>query len=116
MPVPVHTPAEDAVLAETTAALRAGTERLLSGYGMDWTFHARDGDPATVLSDIAADTDAYCIVVGTRGEGVGATLTRLIRPSVSHALIRRRQRPVLVVSVDEEQQHAAPPARDEQPR
>lgn len=37
------------------------------------------------------------IVVGSRGEGAGAALARLVEPSVSHGLIARGHRPVLVV-------------------
>jgi nucleotide-binding universal stress UspA family protein len=89
-----------AAIEETTAGLRSAVGGLLRDYDVKWAFHTREGDPGSVLAELAEDTDAYCIVVGTRGEGVAATLNRLIRPSVSHALIQHCPRPVLVVSVN----------------
>lgn len=70
-----------------------------------WTYQAASGDPGHTLVDLAAQLGAYCVVVGSRGEGVRAMLSRLVRPSVSHAVISERQVPVLVVPLD-------PPASD----
>ena len=77
---------------------RARVENELAGYGVAWTFHSRDGDPWQVLAELAEQLDAYCVVVGSRGEGIGAFLHRLLRPSVSHTLIAHQHRPVLVVA------------------
>lgn len=49
------------------------------------------------LARAAEDHDALLIVVGTRGEGLRAAILRLIEPSVSHRVINRQDRPVLVV-------------------
>jgi len=63
-----------------------------------WTYHARRGSAVTVLAKVADEHDALMIVVGTRGEGAGAVVQRLLRASVSHGLIRQQLRPVLIVS------------------
>jgi nucleotide-binding universal stress UspA family protein len=55
------------------------------------------GDPASELTRVATDQHALVIVLGTRGEGVRQALSRLIEPSVSHGVIGRQHRPVLVV-------------------
>ncbi|MGE3287236.1 MAG: universal stress protein [Pseudonocardia sp.] len=57
----------------------------------------RRGDPVAEIAAVAHEQDAFVIVVGTRGEGPGAALSRLLDPSVSHGLIHRQHRPVLVV-------------------
>ncbi|MGD9957652.1 universal stress protein [Pseudonocardia sp.] len=57
----------------------------------------RRGDPVAEIAAVAGEQGAFMIVVGSRGEGVGAALSRLVDPSVSHGLIRRQHRPVLVV-------------------
>lgn len=72
--------------------------RELAGVPLSWDFHVREGRPSEVLADMAEAVDAYCLVLGTRGEGVGAFLERLLRPSVSHAVIGRQHRPVLLVT------------------
>ncbi len=63
-----------------------------------WTYHARRGDAVSVLAAVADEYDALMIVVGTRGEGAGAVVQRLLRASVSHGLLRQQLRPVLIVS------------------
>lgn len=72
--------------------------RELDGTPVPWSVHVREGRPSDVLAEMADDVDAYCLVVGTRGEGVAAFLERLLRPSVSHALVGRQHRPVLLVT------------------
>lgn len=84
-------------MLEAVSDLRAQARDQLRGAGSDWTFHTRQGDPGRVLAELAEELDAYCIVIGTRGEGFKAFLQRLTHPSVSHAVIRDRHRPVLVV-------------------
>lgn len=76
---------------------RRHVEELLGAAPLDWTFEARHGDPATELARAAAEHDALLIVVGSRGEGFRRALARLVDPSVSHGVIRRQHRPVLVV-------------------
>jgi nucleotide-binding universal stress UspA family protein len=62
-----------------------------------WTYHAGRGDPVRLLATVAAETDALMIIVGTRGEGPGKVVARIFAHSVSHGLIARQRRPVLVV-------------------
>ncbi len=62
-----------------------------------WSYRSVSGDPGHALIDLAGQVNAYCVVVGSRGEGVRATLARLVRPSVSHTVIGEREVPVLVV-------------------
>lgn len=61
------------------------------------TFQRAQGDPGHALAELAEETGAYCVVVGSRGEGVWAALGRLFRPSVSRSVLRERTIPVLVV-------------------
>lgn len=65
-----------------------------------WSYRSAVGDPGHTLAELATDLQAYCIVVGSRGQGLRATLTRLVRPSVSRAVLRARHAPVLVVPHD----------------
>lgn len=55
------------------------------------------GDPGHALAELAAETDAYCVVVGSRGEGFLASVGRFFRPSVSRSVLQERRTPVLVV-------------------
>ena len=79
------------------AAQRGRVERSLADSGVAWTYEVRRGDPAMELARAAEENDALLIVVGTRGEGVRVVIPRLIEPSVSHGVIHRQHRPVLVV-------------------
>lgn len=67
------------------------------------TYHRAVGDPGRALAEVAEDTDAYCVVVGSRGEGILAAIGRWFRPSVSRSVLREIAIPVLVVpsSADE---------------
>ena len=65
--------------------------------GVPWSYRPSFGDPGHTLAEIAANLGAYCVVVGSRGEGIRATLARLARPSVSRSVLRAREVPVLVV-------------------
>jgi nucleotide-binding universal stress UspA family protein len=62
-----------------------------------WTYHASRGDPVRLLAAVADETDALMIIVGSRGEGPGKVVDRILERSVSHGLIARQHRPVLVV-------------------
>jgi nucleotide-binding universal stress UspA family protein len=64
-----------------------------------WTYHAAHGHPVALLAQIAEEHDALFIVVGNHGEGFSPALRRLMHGrSVSHGLIGRKRRPVLVVT------------------
>lgn len=81
----------------TLAEERRAVDTALYGHGVAWTYHAGHGDPALVLRRVADECDALMFVVGSRGEGVSTVLSRLLEPSVSHHLIARTHRPVVVV-------------------
>jgi nucleotide-binding universal stress UspA family protein len=83
--------------AEAVAAEQRHVERLLAEAPVPWTYEARHGDPAKVLCTAADERDALLIVVGSRGEGLRRALGRVMDPSISHGVIQRQRRPVLVV-------------------
>ncbi|GAA0944258.1 universal stress protein [Pseudonocardia zijingensis] len=82
---------------QTLAEERHHVEAALVRTGLRWSYESCKGAPATALAHAAVERDALLIVVGTRGAGLRATLSRFARPSVSHALVERQDRPVLVV-------------------
>jgi nucleotide-binding universal stress UspA family protein len=96
-PVNIDAPDWEARGAEAVAAEQHHVENLLADAPVPWTYEARHGDPAKVLCTAAAEHDALLIVVGSRGEGLRRALGRLMDPSISHGVIQRQQRPVLVV-------------------
>jgi nucleotide-binding universal stress UspA family protein len=53
-----------------------------------------EGDPAEVIAEIAADTNADLIVMGTHGR---TGLTRLVMGSVAEEVLRRAPCPVLTI-------------------
>jgi nucleotide-binding universal stress UspA family protein len=69
----------------------------LADYEYGWSYAALHGDPASALSRVADESDALMIVVGSRGEGWHHLVDRIASSSVSHRLIERSGRPVLVV-------------------
>jgi nucleotide-binding universal stress UspA family protein len=81
-------------LDEERVAVSAALDHHIAG----WSYRAGYGDPAELLVAVAEETDALMIIVGSRGEGWKAALDRLLAPSVSHRVIQRCRRPVLVVS------------------
>jgi nucleotide-binding universal stress UspA family protein len=76
---------------------RDQVQTALAGCPDGWTYSAARGDPVSLISAAAEENDALMIIVGTRGEGLGPSIERLLCGSVSHGLIRRQDRPVLVV-------------------
>jgi nucleotide-binding universal stress UspA family protein len=87
--------------AEAVAAEQRHVEHLLADAGVAWSYEALHGDPANVLCTAAKEHDALMIVVGSRGEGLRRALGRLMDPSISHGVIQRQDRPVLVVPTHE---------------
>lgn len=81
------------------AAEQREVETALGDLPGSWTYHAAHGDPVALLRRVADSYDALMFVVGSRGESAGSVISRLLgtRPSVSHGLIARSHRPVLVV-------------------
>lgn len=82
---------------ETLAEQREQVEIALAGCPRPWSYRVARGDPVSLISSVAEESDALMIIVGTRGRGVGPTIERLCGGSVSHGLLRRQDRPVLVV-------------------
>jgi nucleotide-binding universal stress UspA family protein len=62
-------------------------------YSVECVFHARLGDPAAALHQVAVDVDADLIVVGTHGR---TGLQKMRLGSVAEELIRIARLPVLV--------------------
>jgi nucleotide-binding universal stress UspA family protein len=69
----------------------------LNGCSQQWTYSVTRGDPVSLICSVAEKNDAVMIIVGTRGQGIGPAIERFFGGSVSHGLIRRQDRPVLVV-------------------
>lgn len=76
---------------------RSRVQRVLVDYRFGWSYEARYGLPVDVLLQVAEERDAFLIVVGRHGHGMSEGLRRLIDGSVSHRLMKRGARPVLVV-------------------
>jgi nucleotide-binding universal stress UspA family protein len=96
-PINIDSPDWEQRGAAAVAAEQRHVEHLLAEAPVPWTYEARHGDPAKVLCTAAQEHDALLIVVGSRGEGLRRALGRLMDPSISHAVIQRQRRPVLVV-------------------
>lgn len=98
-PIDPDSPDWEQQAQETLAAERHEVESALADLPGSWTYHAAHGDPVALLRRVADSYDALMFVVGSRGENAGSVISRLLgtRPSVSHGLIARSHRPVLVV-------------------
>ena len=83
--------------AAAVAEERRHVEHLLARAPLQWSYEARRGEPAAVLTRAADEHDALMIVVGSRGESLRRALARLADPSVSHGVIGHQRHPVLVV-------------------
>lgn len=81
----------------TLAQQQRQVQTALATFRQGWTYNASHGDPVRLISAVAEKNDALLIIVGTRGQGLGPTIDRLLGGSVSHGLIRRQHRPVVVV-------------------
>lgn len=92
---------------ELISEIRAGAEEALGGADVQWSIEQLVGDPALALKELADDTDARLIVVGTRKRGLGDTIREFFTGSVAARLAHRQQRPVLIVPIGE-------PLRDDQ--
>ena len=100
-PINVDAPDWEQRGAEAVAAEQRHVEGMLLDAPVPWTYEARHGEPAKVLCTAAEEHDALLIVVGSRGEGLRRALGRLMDPSISHGVIQRQHRPVLVVPAHE---------------
>jgi nucleotide-binding universal stress UspA family protein len=83
--------------------------------GMVYRTIERDGQPASVIAEVAEEEEAELVVVGRRGRG---RVAELLLGSVSHELSHTSQRPVLLVSNahGKKQPPGVSVAKDEEPR
>jgi nucleotide-binding universal stress UspA family protein len=98
-PIDPDSPDWERQAQQTLAAEKDAVETALVDLPGSWSYHAAHGDPVALLREVADRYDALMFIVGTRGEGAGSVVSRLLgtRPSVSHGLIARSHRPVLVI-------------------
>ena len=71
----------------------------LRDHATGWSYRVGHGDPARLLADIADESEALMIIIGSRGEGLRASVGRLGTAPVSHRLIQHAKQPVLVVRI-----------------
>jgi nucleotide-binding universal stress UspA family protein len=84
----------DVAVAERAAQVLAEGAARAEAAGVAVTTEAREGAPADVLAEVAAERDARMLVIGSYGE---APLRALIVGSTTQRLLRTTDRPVLVV-------------------
>ncbi|GAA4767070.1 universal stress protein [Actinomycetospora chibensis] len=98
-PIDPDSPDWEQQAQKTLAAEQHDVESALADLPGSWTYHAAHGDPVALLRQVADHYDALMFIVGSRGESAGGVISRLLgtRPSVSHGLIARTHRPVLVI-------------------
>ncbi|MFP3578139.1 universal stress protein [Arthrobacter sp. SIMBA_036] len=96
---PIDPDGVDDVAAGFPESLADDLRRQLAPFGVPWSTVLLAGEPAHALAREAANVGASMIVVGTRGHRLSATLKDLAG-SVARQLLRRQDRPVLVVPVD----------------
>lgn len=93
----------------TLNAERDQVHTILADLPTPWTYHQERDKPARLLTTLCDQHDALMIIVGTRGEGPTASLSRLLDRSISHALLRTGHRPVLIVPEDGDHPHRRQP-------
>jgi nucleotide-binding universal stress UspA family protein len=86
--------AEPIDLRQVAESVLAREARPLHDEGVEVMIHAREGDPAEVLIDVAQEEDADLIVVGARGL---SGLKRFLLGSVSSKLSHHAPMSVMVV-------------------
>ncbi|GGN65917.1 universal stress protein [Nocardia rhizosphaerihabitans] len=96
----------DQAIAEVVEREREYACSMLTALPGNWSYYARRGNPAQMLSVIADDHDASMIVLGAPRHGVVSLVERLLGESVSARLIHHGNRPVLLVP-----EHSAATAR-----
>ena len=74
-------------------------ELVLAGTDVSWQFEVRHGDPGTELAQAAIDHNAICVAIG---RSLRRRFTCGSRSTVSERLLRRCDRPVLVVPPEPE--------------
>jgi nucleotide-binding universal stress UspA family protein len=86
---------------EDLETVRAEASALLHGCGVEWSVRQVVGDPALALKQLAEQSDAKLLVVGTRRRGLGESIREFFTGSVAARLAHRQTRPVLVVPLGE---------------
>jgi nucleotide-binding universal stress UspA family protein len=81
-------------LREVAESVLARESRALADQGIDVVTHAREGDPAEVIIDVAQEEGADLIIVGARGL---SGLERFLLGSVSSKLSHHAPTSVMVV-------------------
>jgi nucleotide-binding universal stress UspA family protein len=84
-------------LRGVAADVLARDEHRFTAAGFDVVKHAREGDPANVIIDVAAEHDADLIAVGARGH---TGLRRFVLGSVSGKLAHHAPKTLLIVQED----------------
>lgn len=79
---------------EATDRCHLECEVALAGTNVPWHFEVRHGDPASELAKAAAAHDAICVAVG---RSVQRRFSRRSHSTMNERLMRRCQRPVLIV-------------------
>lgn len=69
----------------------------LDAANVQWTYHRLRGDPATVLLETTNQHSASMLIVGRPEHGIGAAVGHMITGNVARNLLRRSNRPVVVV-------------------
>jgi nucleotide-binding universal stress UspA family protein len=64
---------------------------------VQWTYHRLQGDPATVLLEVTNRHGASMLIVGRPEQGVGAAVGHMITGNIARNLLRRSNRPIVVV-------------------
>ena len=81
--------------AEMKKELEEQWVKPLRDAGVKYRMTIRDGRAASVINDVADETEADILLVGRRGRG---GVAELLLGSVSHELVLHSKRPVLVIS------------------
>jgi nucleotide-binding universal stress UspA family protein len=81
-------------LRGVAADVLARDEHRFAEAGFDVQKHAREGDPANVIIDVATEQEADMIAVGARGQG---SLRRFMLGSVSGKLAHHAPKTLLIV-------------------
>lgn len=98
----LHPDADDkeirALTSELESVIQAVAAKVPAGDdGVEWTLRTLAGDPARALAQLAAETDAPMIIVGTSERGFSHRIAEALNGSVGAWLTHHQSRPVLVV-------------------
>jgi|SRR5687768_5223623 nucleotide-binding universal stress UspA family protein len=86
------------VTMELKAAIEAAVAQVPPGTAAaEWTLETLTGDPARALAQLAAETNAPMIIVGTSERGLSHRLAEALSGSVGAWLTHHQSRPVLIV-------------------